>query len=626
MRWWALAGMIGCQQPVYDGPKARFDDESSLPYSYPFPSNHYREVGGTVDFSSFPNPQNLPILDDFVALASTAEGFSPNAPIYFTFDGPLDEEKIPNAQESTMEGAAIFLIDVDSRSPHWGERFPIQYEFATEQTTYQPQYLLAVAPIFGIPLRPATTYALVITTSIAAPSDGFDKVWRSSHPDHDVYAPLQETLFFLGLQESDVAVATVFTTSDPVRQMADITAFLHERVDIPVLSSEVERIRSNSFYQVFEAHYPSPIFQHGERPYREKGGGFQFDENGLPKIADWDRMRLAICTPLDLSNPPEGGWPVVINQHGTGGDYISHCNSNSALEVASQLSKVGLVSLSIDQPLHGPRGTPETNTELDTFNYLNPESAASTQRQGALDAIYLARALAEQEVVFTTEDGQPIPLNTQNISFFGHSQGGTTGAIAIPFFGDNVHSALISGAGGGMSLTLIDRKDPVDIAALIEGATSFVEGEHLTPLHPIASIIQNLVDVTDPLNYGPYWFAEQGDWDYTGPVSVVLTNGLLDAQTPHRAAEALAASAYLPQLAPQINQPAAIQLRGIEPVVAPVAGNEQYWNGEPITSAFSQWPENDHFAVFTNKHAARMYRMFLRSAADGEAIIPESDE
>ena len=40
-----------------------------------------------------------------------------------------------------------------------------------------------------------------------------------------------------------------------------------------------------------------------------------------------------------------------------------------------------------------------------------------------------------------------------NVVYVGHSHGGEVGAIALPFIGKYVQSVVLSGAGGGLSVT-----------------------------------------------------------------------------------------------------------------------------------------------------------------------------
>lgn len=616
--------LVGCSSAP-EGPLPVYQPDSAALFDAPWPSDTRLRADGTPDMSGFPNPAGLALIDSYVGLAGAQQGFGNNSPVYLRFDGAIDTALLPTPEASILPGASVFLVDVDARSPHWGERVPVQWDFTPEAYAYQPGNLLAVGPVWGFPLRPGTTYALVVTTDLAAHNPAFAEVWDEAHPDHAVYAPLRDSLFFLGLEPRDVAIATVFTTGDPLAEMTAIVDFLRTSVAKPDLSQSIEAKGKSIFFQTFEGSYPGPLFQHGQRPYATTGGGFQFRDSGVPILNSWEDLRIAVCTPRDLSTPPPEGWPVVIQQHGTGGDYMSHCSSNSSLEVAAQLGKVGFVSIGIDQPLHGTRATASTDADLHSFNYLNPESARANFRQGAVDAIYLAQALSERQTVFTTPEGTEIKLDPERVYFFGHSQGGLTGALALPWMGEEVSAAVLSGAGGGLSITLVERKDYTDIQGMIEQIAGFAEGESLTEMHPVAGIVQQLVDVTDPINYAPYWYAEQGTWGGQAPSSVLLTSGLLDEQTPHRTAEALAAAAQLPQLAPGANEPDGLRLRQLAPVLPPLDGNAIAWDGTPVTGAFSQWADEDHYAVFYNRDLAEIYRNFLASASEGHARIEALD-
>lgn len=331
-------------------------------------------------------------------------------------------------------------------------------------------------------------------------------------------------------------------------------------------------------------------------------------------------MRLAVTVPLDLTKEPPRGWPVVIHQHGTGGDFLSHASTNSVTEPCAQFALAGMVGLGIEQPLHGNRGG-GPNTDLLSFNYFNPASGRTNFRQGAVDAIYLAQMVHTHGGVFETPEGDEIRIDPDKIYFMGHSQGGLTGGIAIPFLSPYVDAAVLSGAGGGLSITLVERKDPLDFATLIASTLDFDDGEVVAEHHPAVALIQWLVDVTDPINYAPYWFAERGDWGEQEPVSVLLFSGLDDSATPHHTAEALAAAGRLPWLAPAVTSTEAQDLRGLGPSAGPFGANAEAYDGS-VTAAFSQWEAPaDHFVIFDDGNAARIYREFLRSAATGDAVV-----
>jgi predicted esterase len=616
----ALVLSSGCASSD-GGPAPVWDPASDALFDMPWPTDARLRTDGSPDLSGFPNPYGIPMIDKYLSVSEGLRGYGANGPIYLRFHDPIDAAALPTPAESVEAGSPLILVDVDPRSPYWGERVPVQWEFTETATTYQPSNLLAVAPVWGFPLRRDTTYALIVTTGMAARDEGFREALR----DDPLYAPLHDALFWLGLEPSDVAVATVFTTGDPLEEMDRLAAFIHDSVEPPDLSQTLTRQYATIFYEVYTGGYPAPLFQHGDRPYASTGGGFRFDEAGTPQIYAWEDLRMAVCVPRDLSSPPEGGWPVVIQQHGTGGDWLSHCEGTTSMEVGARVAKSGMISIGIDQPLHGARGTPDTQTDLHTFNYLNPESARANFRQGALDAIYLANALAARPATFVTDDGKQLVTDPERVYFFGHSQGGLTGALATPFMGEDVGAVVLSGAGGGLAITMVERKDPTDIAAMIETVGQFGPDEPLTELHPVAGMVQLLTDVTDPLNYAPYWFAEDGGLSGGEPTSVLLTSGLLDVQTPHRTAEALAAAGRLPQLEPEANTPESLALRSIAPMAPPLEGNVTAWDGAVVTSAISQWPDNTHFAVWENKDLAELYQAFLETAAyEGEAELIES--
>jgi pimeloyl-ACP methyl ester carboxylesterase len=296
---------------------------------------------------------------------------------------------------------------------------------------------------------------------------------------------------------------------------------------------------------------------------------------------------------------------------------------NSKLSPARVLAARGIAVFGISQPLHDDRGTPSTDEDLHTFNFLNPESARSNFRQGAVDIIYQASMLSSQQHIFGTDHGEPeVALDPERVAFIGHSQGGLTGAIAAPFIGDIVDGFVLSGAGGGMSITLTQRKDVMDIEQMVKDLLEFSDNEDLTELHPVSGLVQVLTEVTDPMNYSAYWF-KQEDWFTPAPVNLLLTEGLNDEQTPYSTSEALSASGGLPILEPVAHVSEAHELLGITSEPLPALDNGAAWDGSSVTVGLAQYPDDDHFAIFDNSEAADLYGNFLQSAIAGEAVLGE---
>lgn len=613
--------LFGCAEDdgASTGPMPLFALELEDFWDSPWPSDLRRDDDGTIDLSGFPEPAGIDLVSVYLERGEELDGFGTNSPIYLPLDAPIELDSLPTPEETLDRGAALMLFDIDPTSPRWGERIPIHTTQLAGESRYYRDPTLAVAPVAGFPLRPKTTYALVLTTEVATPNPDFVATLDPDHPAHP--EGLLHALWSQGLSEEDLAIATVFTTYDPLDGMVRIAHFLQHETAVPDLSwRPLTHLSTLDTYEAWETTYKSPVFTHGERPYNEEGGQFEFDpDNGRPLVAFWDDMRLSVCAPRDLGSAPPEGFPVVINQHGTGGDYRSDCRSNSIFEPSTRLGEAGVVMVGIDQPLHGTRTGNNAVSDLTHFNFVNPDSGLTNFRQGAADAIYLAHALASRPWQLRTEDGRTIPIDHERVSFLGHSQGGLTGGIAAPFLGADTEAIVLSGAGGVLSITLVERKDILDFAALIESLLGFEEEERLTVFHPANGLIQTLSEVTDTANYAPYWFAEKGHWKGHTPANVLLTNGTFDPNTPYRTAIALAAAGRLPILEGAVTDVEAMDLRGLPSVPLPTAADADAFDGRPVTAGFAQYYEGSHFVIYQIEHAAQLYTSFLSTAGDPAA-------
>jgi hypothetical protein len=598
------------------GPNPVFEPGSPGFFDTPWPSDLRRDKdpdGDTISVEAFPNPLGITLIDDYLLRADALDGFGTSSPVYVGFDGPLDPALMPTPAGSRETGSAVVLVDVDPRSPYRGERFPVQWEqFAYPDSAYAPEHLLAVAPVFGWPLRPATRYALIVTTGAARRS----AAWA----ERPVDPALEETLPLVGVDLEDIAVATVFTTQDPVGELAGMAWSVQNELGAPDLDQVLEHLFDHSTYTSWRTHYRSPVFTQGEPPYQTQGGSFEFDSEGRAKIARWDDMRLAVCTPVGVEAPPEG-WPVVIYQHGTGGAYRGFCDSEGAFEVAKRLGAVGVIGLGIDQPLHGNRPGADAASDLTHFNILNPDGARTNFRQGALDAIYLARALARKPATFSTPDGQRFVTDPDRVMFYGHSQGGLTGALAAPFFAGDVQAAVLSGAGGVLAITVVTRKDIIDFEELVRQLLGIPAEEPLSPLHPTLGLVQTLVEVTDPVNYAPYWHSQPGTWVNHQPTPVLLTSGTLDSATPYPTAVALAAAGRLPLIGEPATRAEAVRMRIGEPMALPRFDTVRTFTGSWQTSGFAQFYGGTHFVVFEEQAASDLTTNWIESTAAGGPLF-----
>lgn len=614
----ALSACTPPPEPI--GVAPRFDPSDPGFYATPWPSDARVSDEGGPDWSAFPNPTDFPLLDRFLALGSSRPGFAHNAAMYVAFedDPVLDDLPVPSA--TILPDSPLQIVDVDPGSPTFGERTPVRWEWRDTAGTYVPERLLSIAPIPGWPLRPDTTYALVLTRAIVDRTEAFEAAWGGEGPWADSLDVLRGALPDLGLDEVDVGLATVFTTGDPVAEMERVARFLDERIEPAEPRRALEFLEDFPRYTVYRSDYTSPLFMAGDKPYANEGGAFVFRDDGFPEVQSFDAMRLSVTVPTDPGLQPAEGWPVVVYQHGTGGDYRTFCNASSDFEVATWLGEQGIVGLGIDMPIHGPRGTPDTILDLHSFNVLQPDSALHIHRQGAADLLYLLHTVAEG-LTFETPDGTPVPLDPSRVVFMGHSQGGLSGALALPWMGELVDGAVLSGAGGLLAITAVERDADVDFPGLIKQLLSFAEDEELTELHPILGLVQTLVEPTDPVNYAPWWFHEDRGLHGHRPVPVLLTSGLRDEQTPSRTAEALAAAAFLPFAGERHALARGMQLRGFDTDPLPLAGNVPTHTGQPMTGGLSQWFDGDHFVVFRDPDARDLVRNFVATSLRGDPTL-----
>ena len=600
--------LLGCSEVALTGPMPHdFVDHF---FDRPWPSD-LRTQNGRPVLSDWQDGEAYDLLARFLELAESQPGFGTNSPIYYRFDQELDQSKFPTPEESISETSAFFLINVDTTSVGYGERIPVRWHFQVDETKWQPTNLLSVAPLWGYPLEPSTAYALVITTQIAQPTEDFPNVWNMEHDNYEHYLPLQQVLLGQDYPIEEIAHATIFTTQNPLADVIRISDWIQGAISKPRLDQRLRFVMEGNDCRIYEGKMLIPLWQHGDKPYAQEGGNFAFDVNGTPIIHSWEHTTFSLTLPNDPM--PEGGWPVAIFSHGTGGDHTTFANSDSRREPATQFAKAGIVGFGISQPLHGDRNE-GGNAELYSFNYLNPTSGRTVFRQGALDQVYLSEVLSTHAHEFITEAGENFTLNPEKLVYMGHSHGGEVGAMALPFMSKNIHGAVLSGTGGGLSLTLIHREaEDFNIEFLITNTMEFESDEEISSFHPIVGLVQMLAEPTDPINYAPYW-NENTPWWEAKPISVFQTEGLEDEYTPPITTEALSIAAGTPIIGTAYSKLPGHDLLDLYEPSGTIKQNKTSYNGELVTVGLKQYEEHGHFAIYDDLNVARTYRLFLESA------------
>ncbi len=595
-------------------------------YDIPFPNDLRLKEDGNLDLSNFPNPDQVSILSNYLdIIATNTRGFGTNAAIFFRFTAPLDEGSLPQEPAETITfDSPVFLVNIDINSLNRGTRIPLQIRFQEKGMIYQPENILTALPVYGFPLEPATTYAVVITnrvkdkggSNIQSPVE-FKRVKNELPCGNartaeaiEIYRPLFDFLKDEGkVNKKDVAAATVFTTQDPVGDMFKIRDFIYEDTS-PIPAGMEYKEQSDNCY-IIEGEYPSPQFQDGEPPFSEKGQ-LMFDDNGQPVVREYEQLRFALCVPK--GSQPAEGWPILTYAHGTGGDYRTFVDNN---DVADYLGSLGIASISIDQPLHGERLGGGGDPEMDFYNFLNPLAGRDNPRQSAIDSLVLNRMAPG--IVIGTDICPPCvdaSFDPEKVLFMGHSQGAHTGGLFLGVEPD-VKGAVLSGAGGGLAITMLTKTDPYDVKDMIEGLLGIGGEEELDFYHPIINLIQTYIEPADPLNYAPYYLL---DPLFGIPKNIFISEGFKDTQVTPLTAEAFATAIGANPIEPVYQSILGLTLRGLKPLTPPVNGNIGP-NGV-ATAGILQYPEGDHWVLTRDAKAKAQWGRFLQSLVeDGLATI-----
>ncbi len=636
----ALAFAAGCGSDGGDGAadhgtQAMFDlaalDGTAGYFDFPWPNPLRLRADGRIDLTGFPLPAGPPSLRQFIGaylgqIADTSAGFGTNHGGFFRLTGAIDVATLPfGAEASLAPESSVFLLDIDPASPERGARIPVVVSYQYEPTIYEPSNLLAVAPLLGFPLRSSTRYAFVVTTAVndtsgaplvAAPLLRQIRAGRAGGDARvaslvEAYQPLWDTLREVdGPAPEEVAAATVFTTRDVVGQMFRIRDFIHANVAVGPPSDLVFKKEYPDFYE-FTGHYASPNFQTGTPPYLNQGGEILFDSSGDPIVQRTESLRFSVTVPKGA--PPAGGWPVVVYAHGTGGDYESLVRRE-----AIDLAQNGLAAIGIDQPIHGTRVEGDTDWSFFFFNYLRPVAARDNLRQSAADNVQQMRFV--RQLVIPAElhpEGVETRFDASRVHFMGHSQGGTEGPLFVGAE-DQIGCAVMSGSGGGLRVTLLQKTLPVPVVYLVEALAGALATNELDLFHPLAQLLQLFIEEGDPLNYAPYYAKRPRGV----PHSVFFSDGLLDFQVPYTTTGAHAVAAGAPVVGRVAKPIEGMAIAGLDALDPPVSGNVLAGDGSRVTLGVVQYPRDGHYALFDNPDGTYQYGHFLGSCAAGDPTIP----
>ncbi len=591
-------------------------------FDLPWPNDVRRAADGTPDLDGFPNPRRNPFVRRYLdAMNERLDGFGTNGAVYFRFSRSMDE--------ASLTEASVFLVDVDPDSPDVGERQPAVLYYQDCPTLFWQEHTVAIRPVYGAPLASARRYAAVVTNAVRtaegetpARDADFEALLGTGgdatvDAARGVYGDVFDVLDAAGIARADLLSVAVFTTTDAIGETLTIRDWMVSSYPEPAVIDGSASVRAETpRMTILEGRYgPSPIFQEGEIPYAEAGGNIDLDASGTPVVHGEFEARFALTIPT--SPMPESGYPIVLYAHGTGGSYRTVVNNDFAAKLATR----GIAAMGVDQIHHGARNPTMTDPSLLFFNVSNPSSARDNTVQSALDVVQQRRLVPNLtfDVSLVERDGTAVRFDTANIYFMGHSQGGLNGPLFLAI-DDGARAGVLSAASAIITPALIEKLEPLAIPDVLKSLLGLpgrtyqeaFEMEGFVHEHPIATIVQTWLEVSDASNYAHLIF--HAPRDGFAPKSILMTEGLMDRYAPPRSIEALAGSMWVPQVNPVHAMVPGLVARGVMPVAPPVSGNLA---AGTATAGLLQFPDDGHFAIFDNDTAEAQVLGFFESLVDG---------
>lgn len=632
-------------------PKAYFQlprgkDDSDF-YRLPFP-NDARLKDGHPDLTGHPTPGSALLGFDPVdrylrAVEQDNDGWGLYQSVFFRFSGELDLGSF---------ASNVHLVDLTT-----GSTVALRFSYSVGGSAYLCGNWLAVRGGIGAPFEPGHVYSAWLGTGIKAKGgapvqrsadlvallDGaapVDPVVAAVYPR---YAPLRAYLATQKVEPASVLDATVFTIGKvraTAEQLATSIAAASppaatkwtkcaEGVVSPCPDATGDRACGSADPDFDELHalVALPIYQAGEPPYLAvaEGGGIATNASGSLAVVRTE----TVCLSLTVPKGPSGSvWPTVVFAHGTGGNFRSHITNGIAKDFARGIDDGApavvlrkAAVLGIDQVAHGPRRAGSSVSPNDLFyNFANPRAARGNALQGAADQLSLERFVGS--VTFTDATSPTLEAFALGgkVAFWGHSQGATEGAIALPYSG--YVAATLSGEGASLLDALLTKTSPVNLAASVPFALSDAAGDGTLRggvFNPILSLLQLYIDPADPLGYAR--LATSAPPAGMTAHHVFQPYGLSDSYTPSIVQQTYILAAGLGLVKEDSSVDAPEPIGSLEPIPPPALGNLNV-DALPYTALAREYApkkgEDGHFVAFDLPSARGDAERFLAGALAGK--------
>lgn len=495
------------------------------------------------------------------------DGFSPLGHLQIALSDAIDPASLPlSPAESIHPASALQLIDVDPRSPSFGER--VAYD-ATRRQDPGPdgrlQHSVLLHPL--LPLRRGGRYALIATRSLRAsperpfqPSTFMQRVLGEPREDDSepvvrVRRRVRSALWVAErrlsppIPRDDMALVVRFTVGS-LEGIEEDLAHVRRQLGVrPLPRYAIEEVVPSA-----DAGDPVEAIVYGtwQVPRWTREGRFERGPGDKPVISAHDEIGFTLALARDRSLD---GSPVVMYQHGNPGSARDEVPS----EARRGLAAAGYSVIGFTDVFNRDRVTDAAEGEAALFAQWTRMLAALQKARRVseywlqthaeqLAFLRLIDALAELDVLPAGRpDGVPELDGDAPIRFLGVSEGANHAPAFLTFAPEVAAAALVAGG------------------APIAGAwTHQIEGSLGQPLARLAlgghgrdlwlalALLQAALDRQDPVNIARRWSRDPIEVSgTTRKASVLLTAGIYDRRVPNRTTDALAwVLGPLPMLSP----------------------------------------------------------------------------
>lgn len=535
-------------------------------WSSPFPGEHRRDATtGRIDLSAFPL-NRVGLVEQIRGALAGAEGFGTTSAIFFPLGRDVDASLLPVETDAPDAAGPVVLVDVDPDSPERGTLWPISGWFAADGGPFGAPHLLAILPVQGMPLRPATLYAAVVTTALRTTdgrplerAEAVDLVADGAAPAGmhaaalDAFSTAYAALPEAGVDPNAVVALTAFRTQDPTSALGRALDGVRRRGEGVVLDGSWDAPEVFPTYCAFHAVVRVPVYQGGEPPYSAEGGAWVFDAaSGDLVLQDEPAANLWVTVPRGAM--PTDGFPgAVLVRTGAGGERplvdrghhsVAHGPSDApGTGPALELARAGFVGVQIDGPHGGLRNVTGGDEQFLVFNINNPAALRDNLRQSALELALLVDFLealaldgsACPDLTVPAGDGV-VGVDTRGLALIGHSMGASIAPLTAAF--EPRYAALVlSGAGGSWLANVIYKLSPIATRPIAESVLRYASiGRRLREDDPVLNLLQWAGEDADAQVYAPLLVREP----VRGvPRHVLMFQGIVDTYIPPPVANAL---------------------------------------------------------------------------------------